>query len=534
MKSDPESTSENESFRKWLTSGWAITGFVITLFVIAFYVEEDWRGQAYWQQAQEQIAAEGESLDPNKFIPPPIPDEENFGSLPLFRESSPASAAALYATPVGMQRAFSHIFPNNIPTSSREDVQPNQLPYLGNWTKGEQPDLPAIKKHLLDLCHREVPRAPVSPNARLSDLFGLLCPALADLRAANVTHPLCRLEVDRESQPPNSRPIGGITSPIQMARVLSYEERLALLSDQPQLAGDDLKVGWKVDSGLRQEPLFIAGLVSMGVVAIQMEVIREGLAKQVWNDQQLAGIDGDLGKIDYLKESRFCIRADTAVFFIPSADYIKEHRLRIRESFFGAPPPSSSLGEEMESFLFSTVVLLIPDGWFDDFKADDVRFQLLGSVKLVDPVSRRFFPEKEERALRLIQDARESSYWRDYLLELLKPMLQSVKRFAYAQTQIDEARIVCRLERYRLVHGKYPDSLNALVPAYGADLPHDVMNGQSYHYKMLGDGTYLLYSVGWDQIDDGGREKVSSTDYHLPSDDPDWVWMNHPDSKKSK
>jgi hypothetical protein len=59
------------------------------------------------------------------------------------------------------------------------------------------------------------------------------------------------------------------------------------------------------------------------------------------------------------------------------------------------------------------------------------------------------------------------------------------------------------------------------------------MIGQPYHYKPLSDGTYLLYSVGWDQVDDGGRQAVASSGYHYFLNDPDWVWPNHPEIKKS-
>jgi hypothetical protein len=107
-----------------------------------------------------------------------------------------------------------------------------------------------------------------------------------------------------------------------------------------------------------------------------------------------------------------------------------------------------------------------------------------------------------------------------------------MERFAYAQVQLDEARIACRLERFRLDHGHYPAALAELSPAYGADLPHDVLNGDPYHYKLLPDGTFLLYSVGWNQVDDGG--KVGPGDVHYYGNDPDWVWPNHPQAKKTK
>jgi hypothetical protein len=104
----------------------------------------------------------------------------------------------------------------------------------------------------------------------------------------------------------------------------------------------------------------------------------------------------------------------------------------------------------------------------------------------------------------------------------------SISKFAAAQVEIDEARIASRLERYRLAHQSYPASLDELVPAYGNDLPRDVINGEPYHYKPEGD-TYLLYSVAWNQKDDGGDEgRIPS---YYASDSPDWVWPNQPKKK---
>ena len=35
-------------------------------------------------------------------------------------------------------------------------------------------------------------------------------------------------------------------------------------------------------------------------------------------------------------------------------------------------------------------------------------------------------------------------------------------------------------------------------------LPHDIINGQPLHYRRTDDGQFVLYSVGWDEKDDGG------------------------------
>jgi hypothetical protein len=53
-------------------------------------------------------------------------------------------------------------------------------------------------------------------------------------------------------------------------------------------------------------------------------------------------------------------------------------------------------------------------------------------------------------------------------------------------------------------HGTYPDSLSALAPKYIDRVPNDLYTGQPLHYRREGAGC-LLYSVGANGVDDGGR-----------------------------
>jgi len=52
------------------------------------------------------------------------------------------------------------------------------------------------------------------------------------------------------------------------------------------------------------------------------------------------------------------------------------------------------------------------------------------------------------------------------------------------------------------------------------------MNGQAYHYKLQPDGTYLLYSVGWNLVDDGGKVAYKPNDpaHAFNREHGDWVW----------
>jgi len=77
-------------------------------------------------------------------------------------------------------------------------------------------------------------------------------------------------------------------------------------------------------------------------------------------------------------------------------------------------------------------------------------------------------------------------------------------------------RTALAVERYRLAHdGKFPPSLNALVPAYLREVPRDPFDEQPLRFKPLSPG-YVIYSIGADGVDDGGLEKVNAiTNYDV-------------------
>ncbi len=91
---------------------------------------------------------------------------------------------------------------------------------------------------------------------------------------------------------------------------------------------------------------------------------------------------------------------------------------------------------------------------------------------------------------------------------------------AAAQTAANQAALACALERYRLANGQFPETLAALSPQFIAHPPNDVITGQPYKYRRTDDGQFLLYSVGWDEKDDGGVP--GKTLFDLTQGD--WVW----------
>jgi hypothetical protein len=82
--------------------------------------------------------------------------------------------------------------------------------------------------------------------------------------------------------------------------------------------------------------------------------------------------------------------------------------------------------------------------------------------------------------------------------------------------QFELARLGFSLAAYHADHGTYPGQLSELAPRYVAKLPVDIFaNDAPLHYQRQGGG-YLLYSVGANGRDDGGRG------YNDRKGDEDW------------
>ncbi len=67
------------------------------------------------------------------------------------------------------------------------------------------------------------------------------------------------------------------------------------------------------------------------------------------------------------------------------------------------------------------------------------------------------------------------------------------------------------LERYCGKYGLYPETLQVLAPEFLKSVPVDFMTGQPLHYQVTDNGNFLLYSVGLDGADNGGKVQTPPT-----------------------
>jgi hypothetical protein len=68
------------------------------------------------------------------------------------------------------------------------------------------------------------------------------------------------------------------------------------------------------------------------------------------------------------------------------------------------------------------------------------------------------------------------------------------------------------MEKHRLIHGTYPDNLAALDIEEGYDTRIDPFTGKPMKISVNDAGRKMLYSLGPDMKDDGGRELIQKSD----------------------
>jgi hypothetical protein len=329
------------------------------------------------------------------------------------------------------------------------------------------------------------------------------------------------LNLDYTVSPPAFRGLGVITSPIRLAQVLTLHAILAVESKQPDLALGDLRVNYIVLSGTKRDPTLFGGLVAIGVAAISNRVIYDGLADHAWSDAQLATLQRILSPINFLSDYQFDMRSEVAES-VENLEYFKKSAsLNDRNGLFVQ-------AADRKDAVFIRTLPRWPDGWWDNNKSKMTNF-LFQELNTVDPQTRLAFPNINSKLSHQVDGALAGwdayAPWNIWFTISAPPLYNQTQKFAYAQVWIDEARIACGLERYRLAHGVYPAMLEALAPEGIDELPHDIMNCEAYHYRLNGDGTFLLYSVGWNQVDDGGKvvfkqDAPTQVDY----EQGDWVW----------
>ncbi len=132
-----------------------------------------------------------------------------------------------------------------------------------------------------------------------------------------------------------------------------------------------------------------------------------------------------------------------------------------------------------------------------------------------------YYKTKEFRA-KQTQDL-ESIPWYYYLSKIFAPSVSgTMLREAILEAVMGAARISLACKIYMNQHGHLPDNILALVPDILEEAPLDPFSGKPFVYKLQ-EGGFIVYSIGSNEKNDGGRGTFQITQLIMEKDD-DWAW----------
>ncbi len=527
-----------------------VLGCLVTL-VALFYAVEDWRGRRAWQDYKQKWEAKGERFDTASLIPPPVPASQNFFETPLWTDLHfvKTNGVAVWSdTNWGNRVIFSIYGPND-----------SNGPKPGEWAKALPVDLAAWQgyyrgtSNAVAQAKAAARRSPAEEAARQVFIrrYGLepernaspptnYFPVAKEPQspAADVLFALSKFKENRQlliqaAARPQARfwinYDNGYASLLPhlarlkaCAQYLSLHASAALQAGERETALEDLSLLFRVTDTIRSEPVLISQLVRMAMAQGGLQPVWEGLADRQWTAADLKVIEGELGRLDFLADYELAMRGERNCCELWAVDYIHKAGISGLNNLLNSASGESGTSDPLGDFMSQTAFQLIPAGWFDQNKVSLCRLQERYFLPAVNLQERVVSPGAVQKADPVLERLRPRPY--DMFSRLLVPALGgAVQRFAYAQTSVDLARIACALEEYRLANGQFPETLAALAPKYLEKLPHDVINGQPLKYRRTDDGQFILYSVGWNQTDDGGKVALTRGG-RLELKKGDWVW----------
>ena len=452
---------------------------VLATLIALLYAEEDWRGKRAWENYKRVWEAKGEKFDWQAFVPPTVPNDQNFFTAPIFTNMLDGK---ILMTPYGNDGG---------PDFHPETNQSGYAIYRMRMT-----DLRAWQTYYRHRTNTEkmgsFPIAP-QPQTPAKDVLLALSKfdsAVEELRQAS-QRPYANVPLNYEDGFNSASSLLPILAELKRCTQLLQLRAVAELADgQNDKALADVNLMLYLNNSLRSSPFLISHLVRMAIVAISLHPIWEGLAEHKWSDEQLAALEAELAKVDFLADYGFIIRGERA-FAIKSFDNLRHTREMISYT---------EAGDVTNKLTF------MPSAYFYQNELAFAQLDQQWIFPLVDTNSRVISPAALQRADNSVQAERKHySPYKGQALMLFPAISATTRKIASIQASIDLARVACALERYRLAHGEYPETLDALAPQFIAQLPHDIINGQPLHYRRTDDGQFILYSVGWNEKDDGGQ-----------------------------
>lgn len=464
---------------------------VVVLLVVASCLIMHFSGRqtkSAWRRYKADLEARGERLDWRAWIPGPMPaDDENFAATPVL-----AAIAVKDKTDSVVWGRFQALAIHS------------SLGRVGDFERGERGNLATIQSEIRQQYGSSaLPPPPLRNSAE--DILNSLKPVeseLNELRAA-ATRPYARLKLNFPD--PVSQDVPSFVVLRELSQLFELACVAELQLDRTDAAAMDLRVVCRLADTANSSSTLVGAMIRSAILYLAIQPFWEGWVTGKWSDQQLEDFQTLFLKLDLLSSYDAAIRCERAHF----------------NSMLENLPPQQ-------------VAAYFPafDDWRSFVAAIDLRFgnyaqrNLLTYNRIINDLvianhsvadQRVFVDRWEVNCLRLEREVGRATIFNSLAAIAIPNYVRAVQNVARNQTFLNMAAIVCALERYHRANGEYPPSLDALLPQYAKTLPHDLITGRPLVYRRTDDGRFLLYSLGWNKTDDGGKPGVKP-------EAGDWIW----------
>jgi hypothetical protein len=500
----------------------------VAVLIALFYAEEDWRGKLAWEKYKREWEAKGEHFDREAFIPPPIPDEQNFASIPFFAplfdyQYDPAKKAEWMFDTGAVKR---HDKAAYVRTQNLWIYDPGtQMPSPGQWQTGKACDLKTWQTYYRSITNFPVATTPLDAAHDVLLALSRFDSILAEIRAASAQSKArfpVHYDEDKAAMLPHLNTLRNLSKILALRAVAELD-----LGRNDEAFGD-INLCLRLAESIKSEPFLISQLVRMATVDIILQPVWEGLADHRWTDKQLQSFQTQLMAVNFLADSERCMRSERAEMnstitelrlgSLSAYYFLRRYLVIVGGSIKDATKPPLPGQKSLELYL-----RLCPTGWFylDQIRVD--RYCQETIFPLVDVGEQRVFQNQAQRLEEKQRHISESHNPHRKLIGLIESGFGGamVYHSALGQTVINEAVLVCALERFRLVHEQYPPTLEALAPQFIPKVPHDIVNGQPLSYRLTSDGRFVLSSAGWNDPSLGVAPKDAT---HVWGRRGDWAW----------
>jgi hypothetical protein len=336
-----------------------------------------------------------------------------------------------------------------------------------------------------------------------------------DLMREALKRPYAR--IDRSDEGATSAPRNFVGIRV-ISQTLAQRAQSYLLLGQPERALEELTLIHDLSAVIEAEPRnLVSAMIEVAVTGLYISVIHDGLRLGAWREPQLLALQSQLEKIRLAPLMVAGLSAER-VAICRTLETTSAGDFADRFNPGGVPKP---LGEELNTPGFF-VLAFAPRGWrYQSMVSVASLFQT--SIVCFDSATQTIRAGDLDRAASATRKFNENGSPTARLACAATPAFDRAWQvMAHNQSLADQAFIACALERFRLARSEYPPDLASLTPAFADQLRHDIIGGGELHYRRLDGAHFTLYSIGWNEKDDGGL--APNNDSMAFYNQADWVW----------